>query len=527
MNGITTTARKRRRSKNDIKGRTAKAFHLTQVGELSSARHVLESSPVAPGNEATKRILTDEARRPSKPRSELDPAIADLEPEVPFDLDVDKFLHNLRTARKGCAGGPSGMTAEHLKVGLESPVICGLMGEVACQFARARMPAEVVQALRLGRITALQKPDGGVRGIVVGDVFRRLTARTMAQQFSKFAEGATHPFQYALSTRAGTECVTHIVQALTSENPETTILSVDGIGAYDLISRNAIFQGVRDMVDGDKMIPFIRQFYGSPSTFLWDDDFGEVHHVHQGEGGEQGDPLMPMLFSLGQHRALVAVQSKLLEDEKLFAFLDDVYVICRPSRVQEVFQLLETELRSRASISIHLGKTKLWNASGIEPTGVASLSAAARMHDPQAVVWRGDQGLPTAQQGLKVLGAPVGHPDFIRSFLSQKGLEHDHLLEMIPQVPDVQAAWLLLVFCASTRANFFLRTVAPEFTLEFAERHDEQVFTCLSKVPQTETLHPRNQEAATMPLTLGGLGLGNAQRTRDAAHWGVGQTVWR
>ena len=91
---------------------------------------------------------------------------------------------------------------------------------------------------------------------------------------------------------------------------------------------------------------------------------------------------------------------------------------------------------------------------------------------------------------------------------------------MIPQVPDVQGAWLLLVFCASTRANCFLRAVAPEFTLEFAERHDEQVFKCLSKVLQTETLHPRNHEAATMPLTLGGLGLGNAQRTRDAAHWG-------
>ena len=160
----------------------------------------------APGTEATKTILTDEARRPSTPRSEFDPGIAFLEPEVPFDLDVDKFMHNLRTARKACAGGPSGMTAQHLKVGLESPVICGLMGEVACHFARARMPAEVVQANRLGRITALQKPDGGV----VGGVFRRLIARTMAQQLSKFAEGATHPFQYALSTRARIECVTSI-----------------------------------------------------------------------------------------------------------------------------------------------------------------------------------------------------------------------------------------------------------------------------------------------------------------------------
>ena len=31
------------------------------------------------------------------------------------------------------------------------------------------------------------------------------------------------------------------------------------------------------------------------------------------EGGEQGDPLMPLLFSLGQHWAIVAVQASLLE----------------------------------------------------------------------------------------------------------------------------------------------------------------------------------------------------------------------
>ena len=56
MNGITAIARKRVAAKNDMECRTAKAFHLTQVGELSSARHVLESSPVVPGNEATKKI---------------------------------------------------------------------------------------------------------------------------------------------------------------------------------------------------------------------------------------------------------------------------------------------------------------------------------------------------------------------------------------------------------------------------------------------------------------------------------------
>ena len=106
-------------------------------------------------------------------------------------------------------------------------------------------------------------------------------------------EGATHPFQYALSTRAGTECVAHMVQALTSMDDRATNLSVDGVGGYDSISRNAMFQGVADMVDGEKIIPFVRQFYDSPSQFLWQDDMGEVHKVIQGEGGEQGDRAHP------------------------------------------------------------------------------------------------------------------------------------------------------------------------------------------------------------------------------------------
>ena len=100
---------------------------------------------------------------------------------------------------------------------------------------------------------------------------------------------------------------------------------------HDLISRNAIFQSVQNMVDGDKMIPFT-SIPRITIHILVGRDFGEVH-VPQGQGVEQGD--LPA---------------------------------CKKCS------------------SIHLGKTKLWNARGIEPTGAAGLSAAARMHNPQAVV---------------------------------------------------------------------------------------------------------------------------------------------
>ena len=55
------------------------------------------------------------------------------------------------------------------------------------------MPIEVLQALRIGRMTALQKPTGGVRGIVVGDFVRRLVARTLARQLGRAVESATAP----------------------------------------------------------------------------------------------------------------------------------------------------------------------------------------------------------------------------------------------------------------------------------------------------------------------------------------------
>ena len=49
------------------------------------------------------------------------------------------------------------------------------------------------------------------------------------------------------------------------------------------------------------------------------------------------DPLMPLFFCLGQHPALAAISAALQDGERLFAFLDDLYIVlgavfvfCRP-----------------------------------------------------------------------------------------------------------------------------------------------------------------------------------------------------
>ena len=62
----------------------------------------------------------------------------------------------------------------------------------------------------------------------------------MAKQVAKKAEKATAPFQYALSTRAGCECVAHIVQALTDQDVNARVVTIDGVGGVrsDLQERN-------------------------------------------------------------------------------------------------------------------------------------------------------------------------------------------------------------------------------------------------------------------------------------------------
>ena len=96
--------------------------------------------------------------------------------------------------------------------------------------ASASMPESVSKAFMSATMTALQKPDEGVRGIATGTSFRRLVAKTLARQFGKAVESTCAPFQFALSTRAGTDCVGHVVRALTDENPMVTVLSIDGVG---------------------------------------------------------------------------------------------------------------------------------------------------------------------------------------------------------------------------------------------------------------------------------------------------------
>ena len=131
---------------------------------------------------------------------------------------------------------------------------------------------------------------------------------------------------------------------------------------------------------------------------------------------------MPMLYALGQHGALLSLQDFLLPHEHLFVYLDDIYVFAR-SRGPDL------HIFRCARIQVHLRKTQVWNRGGHYPPACQQMQEAAARADPQARVWRGEG--PPAQQGVRVLGIPIGHEEFVQAEFRATSVKHQTLVERI------------------------------------------------------------------------------------------------
>ena len=378
--------------------------------------------------------------------------------------------------------------------------LCSL-SSAAEDFARAAVPGEAMRPFMLASMTALQKRDGGVRGIATGTSFRRLVAKTLARQFGREVEEACSPFQFALSSKAGVDCVGHAVRVATEADAEATVLSIDGIGAYDHVHRSAMLNKLLDIPSLWGLLPFVRATYCQPTCHKWKDQDGVQHDVHQHEGGEQGNPLMPLMFSLAIHNALVEVKASMRLGEMLFAFLDDVYVVATSQRIREVCNLLNETL-AIVGIQLHAGKTRTWNRAGTRPADLEDLGP---------------------EEGIKILGTPIGSDQFVADVAQARLEEERRLWEAISWVPDTQCAWQILLQCSGPRCHHFFQTIPPSQSETYVDGHDEGMWRAfeavMGRLPGDDRQKVMAWSISGLPMRMSGLGLRSARRSAPAAYW--------
>ena len=239
--------------------------------------------------------------------------------------------------------------------------------------------------------------------------------------------------------------------------------------------------------------------------------------ILQAEGCHQGDPLAPALYSLAQHQALENASRQLAPGEYLAAYLDDIYIVVPPHRARPAYNVVAHELNTHAGVAPNPSKTRVYNGQGgVAPEGIQELGPD---------VWRGNR--PLHEQGILTLGTPIGTPAFVSSATAERLRDEETLLDQLHRLPDLQSAWLLLLYCCAPRAQHILRTVPPDQSAEYAAQHDDAVWDTLrallgeaaGPLPAAADHIALARSIGQLPGTMGGIGLTSAARIAPAAYW--------
>ena len=128
-------------------------------------------------------------------------------------------------------------------------------------------------------------------------------------------------------------------------------------------------------------------------------------------------------------------------------------------------------------------------AGGPPPQGIAELGAE---------IWRGNK--PPAERGL---------------------LRGSSVPRATPFAPRLAMCLVVILFCASTRANHARRTIPPSLVAPYAAAHDAAIRGTLQACmcERAADAECPTRAVAMLPASLGGLGLHSAVRTAPGAYW--------
>ncbi len=119
------------------------------------------------------------------------------------------------------------------------------------------------------------------------------------------------------------------------------------------------------------MLPFVKLFYSEPSSYLWQDDAGDVHNILQGDGGKQGDGLVPMMYALGQHDGLDEARTLLPPSDALITYLDEIYLPTQEQHATASVDTVTTCIKTNCGVDVNLSKCVAWShAGGPAPAGL-------------------------------------------------------------------------------------------------------------------------------------------------------------
>jgi hypothetical protein len=208
------------------------------------------------------------------------------------------------------------------------------------------------------------------------------------------------------------------------------------------------------------------------------------------------------LFSLVLHPLALKIQQEFPNLLLNVWYLDDGCIVGDMADVYAVFQLLQAEGPSRG-LHLNVKKNEIWWPSR---TIVDPFPAEVDL---------------VSNEGVKLLGVPVGTKAFTTDFIGKKLKVLRDVCDLLKEVDNAQVELGLFRGCLSfNKINHLLRTCPPDLLEEALGQFDEHFHFILATIMRVPCLAEDQWEQASLPVKFAGLGVNQTKIVAGPAYIG-------
>lgn len=240
-------------------------------------------------------------------------------------IDTEAVNAAMKTFSKHSGVGPSGLRPHHLRQALvpaRADQIVDHLTSVVNLLVRGEAHTDLSPWLCGASLMALPKKNGTCRPIAVGEVLRRLAAKTLCAAYQEQARDYLWPLQIGVAHPLGIEVGLQVARQWCyrhRNSPDKVFLKLDFANAFNTVDRELFLKEVRSRMPG--LAPWVDFCYTRPSKLV----FGS-HTIASESGVQQGDPLGPLLFALALQPVLKELAATRAPGglELVYSYLDDL-----------------------------------------------------------------------------------------------------------------------------------------------------------------------------------------------------------
>ena len=297
---------------------------------------------------------------------------------TPLRITREMIARSLNTVNPETAGGPSGLDGRTLAALKHSKPVLDFLTTICNKICNNDL--RLTSLFTGARLSPLRKPNNGVRPLAVGEMIYRLCMKSICRAI----DADLHPWQLGVSVKGGVEPLLHYLQ---KAGQTEHLIAIDLRNAFNSMKRSLIYDAVRERAPG--LLPTFLWAYQKPSKLF----ISGGNTLWSSCGVRQGDPLGPLLFSLGFAKILGPLHDKLRSigvstQMPVMAYLDDTLIAVEPKHAAQAQEIIENTFASHlptSGLQLRPEKTKVLTPETYRTKGLEVLGGFVGSHQDEFV----------------------------------------------------------------------------------------------------------------------------------------------